>query len=72
MLLQLIPEERNTNQLKSAATPRNESSIPVHHWKRSSLHLLPPLLRTACLPRKNIALISLSQLNNIGFEFLPV
>jgi len=67
MLLWLIPKKRNTNQLKPAATAGNESSIPAHHWKRPSLHLLPPLLRTACLPRKNTAVISLSQPNNIGF-----
>jgi hypothetical protein len=31
MLLRLIPKERNTNQLKSAATALNESTITVQH-----------------------------------------
>jgi hypothetical protein len=67
MLLRLIPKERNTNQLKSAATALNESTITVQHWKRSSLHLLPSLLPAACLLIKNTPLISFSLLNNIGF-----
>jgi len=72
LLLRYVWQKRDTQQLKPTQIAWVQGSGTLQHLKRSSLHLLPALLRTTLIPLTHPSGVPLGLRKDLRLQRLPV